>query len=150
MEVPIHLMVMLSPRLGATIYMLSLCPQTLHRGLPSFQLWVTCSGGRQSMLVTMHIFGIIIIAVKRVQLCSGENRTVWNTGELHPSPYLIFVISKMEAVRQVHSPLSKMTGGTSLVVQGLRSHFPMQVVQVQSLLGELRSHMPLGQKKKKP
>ena len=100
------------------------------------------------MLVTMHIFGIIIIAVKRVQLCSGENRTVWNTGELHPSPYLIFVISKMEAVRQVHSPLSKMTGGTSLVVQGLRSRFPMQVVQVQSLLGELRSHMPLGKKKK--
>ena len=64
MEVPIHLMVMLSPRLGATIYMLSLCPQTLHRGLPSFQLWVTCSGGRQSMLVTMHIFGISITAVK--------------------------------------------------------------------------------------
>ena len=82
-----------------------------------------------------------------VQLCSGENHTVWNTGELPPSPSLIFVISKMEAIIQVHSPLSKMIGGTSLVVQGLRSCFPTQVVQIPSLVRELRPHMPFGQKK---
>jgi len=34
------------------------------------------------------------------------------------------------------------------VVQWLRLHFPIQGVQVQSLVGELRSHKPLGQKAK--
>ena len=38
--------------------------------------------------------------------------------------------------------------GTFLVVQWLRLHFPMQRVWVQSLFGEVRSHMPQGQKKK--
>ena len=38
--------------------------------------------------------------------------------------------------------------GTSLVVQGLRLCLPMQGVQFPSLVGELRSHMPLGQKTK--
>ena len=38
--------------------------------------------------------------------------------------------------------------GTSLVVQWLRLHLPMQGVWVQSLVGELRSHMLLGQKTK--
>ena len=38
---------------------------------------------------------------------------------------------------------------TSLVVQWLRRiHFPRQGVQVQSLVGKLRSHMPWGQKTK--
>ena len=39
--------------------------------------------------------------------------------------------------------------GTFLVVQWLRLHFPMQRVWVQSLFGEVRSHMPQGQKKNK-
>ena len=34
------------------------------------------------------------------------------------------------------------TGGTSLVVQGLRIPFVMQEMRVQSLVRELRSHMP--------
>ena len=38
--------------------------------------------------------------------------------------------------------------GTSLVVQGLTFHLPLQGVKVQSLVGELRSHMPFGQKTK--
>ena len=38
--------------------------------------------------------------------------------------------------------------GTSLAVQWLRLHLPMQGVQVGSLVGELRSHMPWGQKTK--
>ena len=38
---------------------------------------------------------------------------------------------------------------TSLVVQSLRLCLPMQGVQVQSLVGKLRSHMPCGQKAKK-
>ena len=37
---------------------------------------------------------------------------------------------------------------TSLAVQWLRLHFPMQGVRIQSLVGELRSHMPHGQKTK--
>ena len=39
--------------------------------------------------------------------------------------------------------------GTSLAVQWLRLHLPMQGVWVQSLVTELRSHMPPGQKPKK-
>ena len=38
--------------------------------------------------------------------------------------------------------------GTSLAVQRLRLHLPMQGVRVQSLVRELRSHMPWGQKKR--
>ena len=37
--------------------------------------------------------------------------------------------------------------GTLLAVQWLRLHLPMQGVWVQSLVRELRSHMPRGQKK---
>ena len=89
MEVLTHLMVMLSPRLGATIYTLSLCPQTPHRGLPSLQLWVTCSGWGQSMLITMHIFGISIIAVRRelsfVQVRITLYAILGNSLLLHPS-----------------------------------------------------------------
>ena len=40
--------------------------------------------------------------------------------------------------------------GTSLVVQWLRIHFPMQDTQVQSLVGELRSHMPVGNQARVP
>jgi len=48
-------------------------------------------------------------------------------------------------------PLSSLKGnlGTSLAVQWLRLCLPIQGLQVQSLAGELRSHMPHGQKKKK-
>ena len=38
--------------------------------------------------------------------------------------------------------------GTSLVVQWLRLHLPMQGVPVQSLVGKLRFHMTWGQKSK--
>ena len=38
--------------------------------------------------------------------------------------------------------------GTSLLVQWLRLHLPMQGVQVQSLARELGSHIPCGQKTK--
>ena len=38
--------------------------------------------------------------------------------------------------------------GSPLVVQWLRYHLPMQWLQIQSLVGELRSHMPRGQKAK--
>ena len=39
-------------------------------------------------------------------------------------------------------------GGTSLAVQQLRFHLPMQGVVVQPLVRELRSHMPHSQKAK--
>ena len=38
--------------------------------------------------------------------------------------------------------------GTSLAVQRLRLHLPMQRIWVRTLVGELRSHMPRGQKTK--
>ena len=40
---------------------------------------------------------------------------------------------------------SKTSTGTSLVFQWLVLHLSMQEVQVQSLIGELGSHMPCGQ-----
>ena len=40
-------------------------------------------------------------------------------------------------------------GGTSLAVQWLRLRLPMQGVQVQSLVRELRSHIPRGKKNPK-
>ena len=40
--------------------------------------------------------------------------------------------------------------GTSLTVQWLKLHLTMQAVQVWSLVRELRSHMPQGQKNKNP
>ena len=39
--------------------------------------------------------------------------------------------------------------GTFLVVQWLRLHLPKQEVQVRSLVGELRSHVPYGPPHKK-
>ena len=42
---------------------------------------------------------------------------------------------------------SKECKRTSLDVQWLRPRLPMQGVQVRSLVGEQRSHMPRGQKK---
>ena len=43
----------------------------------------------------------------------------------------------------------KVFWGTSLVVQWLRLYLPVLGVQIQSLVRELRSHMPHGQKGKK-
>ena len=40
--------------------------------------------------------------------------------------------------------INKLFLGTSLVVQWLRFRSPMQGTQVQSLIGELRSHIPRG------
>ena len=39
--------------------------------------------------------------------------------------------------------------GVSLGVQGLRLHLQIQGVQVQSLVGDLRSYIPQGQKETK-
>ena len=39
--------------------------------------------------------------------------------------------------------------GTALVIHCLRLHLPLQGMQVQSLVREVRSHMPYGKKKKK-
>ena len=44
--------------------------------------------------------------------------------------------------------LKILIAGTSLAVHGLRFHLSVQGVWVQSLVRELRLHMPLGQKTK--
>ena len=46
------------------------------------------------------------------------------------------------------TPFKTLSLGTSLVVQWLRHRLPMQGVQVQSLVGELRSHMPRAKEPK--
>ena len=50
---------------------------------------------------------------------------------------------------QLYSIFKNPIQGTSLAVQWLRLHLPMQEVWVQSLGGELRFHMPHGQKNQK-
>ena len=52
------------------------------------------------------------------------------------------------AKRYRNQSFKKKILGTSLAVQWLRPHLPMKGLQVWSLLGELRSHMPQGQKTK--
>ena len=48
-----------------------------------------------------------------------------------------------------HLPVGRWMSGTSLAIQWLRLHLPMQGgVQVQFLVGELEFHVPLGQKTK--
>ena len=46
----------------------------------------------------------------------------------------------------MHPDVNLNNSGTSLVVQWLRLHLLMQGVRVRSLVGELRSHVPHGQK----
>ena len=46
--------------------------------------------------------------------------------------------------------IKKWIQGTFLAIQWLRLHLSMQGAQVQSLVGELRSHMSCNQEKKKP
>ena len=59
--------------------------------------------------------------------------------------------SPLRASRRKHisSHLEQSFPGTSLVVQWLRSAFPVQGTWVQSLVGELRSHMAKKKKKRK-
>ena len=47
-------------------------------------------------------------------------------------------------ILQFFKKFKKILSGTSLVVQWLRIHLPMQGTWVRSLVGELRSHMPWG------
>ena len=60
--------------------------------------------------------------------------------------------SPLRASRRKHisSHLEQSFPGTSLVVQWLRSAFPVQGTWVQSLVGELRSHMAKKKKKNGP
>ena len=67
--------------------------------------------------------------------------TTWEGIELYTFP--------REQFCKIHQNLKDIdTLVTSLAVQWLRLRLPMQGVQVQSLVKELRSHMPLGQKTK--
>ena len=51
---------------------------------------------------------------------------------------------KLDTTERLHFTSRRDSEGTSLVVQWLRLRLPMQGVRVQSLVRELRSHMPLG------
>ena len=53
----------------------------------------------------------------------------------------------VEESQMVINTIKKNKEGTSLAVQWLRLHLPVQGVRVRSLVGELRSHMLRGQKK---
>ena len=53
---------------------------------------------------------------------------------------------KMSAKPQLRNMILIQNAGTCLAVQWLRLHLPMQGAQVQSLVGEVRSHMPHSQK----
>ena len=70
-------------------------------------------------------------------------------GDAHPCGWPVVHMWRSEALdHPVWHLLPDCTYGTSLVVQWLRFCLPMQGLQVQSLVRELRSHMPCGQKTK--
>lgn len=70
-------------------------------------------------------------------LLSSFNLLVWVT--LKP----VQVVNSMDIMK-----LLMEIYGISLVVEGLRLHLPMHVAGIQSLVRELRSHKPHGQKTK--
>ena len=90
----------------------------------------------------------------------GFSRQEYWSGVPLPSPFLILEMFKewlLHVDNQVN--LKKKVGhlhkeilpwGTSLVVQWLRIHFPMQGTQVRSPVRELRSYMPWGSKACEP
>lgn len=66
---------------------------------------------------------------------------------IHALEYCRLVI--LYAAKQEHSQTlfvseKKQGAGTSLVVPWLRNHLSVQRMQVQSLIGEIRSHVPCG------
>lgn len=67
-------------------------------------------------------------------------QSLWKTGEITPGDDSTY--------RQVAFMAVKTYGGTSPAVQWLRLLFPVWQVQVQFLVGDLRSHIPQSQKTK--
>ena len=66
-----------------------------------------------------------------------------------PLPWLDLSFAFKRQIERNHKQhRKKKNAEISLVTQWLRLCFPMQEVRVQSLVGELRSHMPHGQKTK--
>ena len=70
---------------------------------------------------------------------------IMQTLKSYSSPSLNFPPSLLLVL--VGKGVLKITEGTSLAVHWLRLHLPMEGVQVRSLVRELRSHKPHGQKK---
>ena len=71
---------------------------------------------------------------------------IMQTLKSYSSPSLNFPPSLLLVL--VGKGVLKITEGTSLAVHWLRLHLPMEGVQVRSLVRELRSHKPHGQKNK--
>ena len=70
--------------------------------------------------------------------CAGSTLSLVQEGTFSPS-------RSLELEQEL---CQELVPGTFLAVQWLRLHLPMQEVPVRSLVRELRSHMPHGQKTK--
>ena len=124
-----------------------------HQGSPRTLEWVAYPFSRGSSL-SRNWTGVSCTA--------GRFFTSWATREAGRGRLLLIMIGiSLKFLKQVlcnkwQASLtkkrllltSKECGGTSLVVQWLRLCLPMQGVQVRTLIRELRSHMPCGQKSK--
>ena len=73
-------------------------------------------------------------------ICELELKALWPWAR--PSLWTSAPISLIWHLSQLQHAIEKWNPGTSLVVQWLRIHFIMQVMWVQSLVGELSFHMP--------
>ena len=73
-------------------------------------------------------------------ICELELKALWPLAR--PFLWTSAPISLTWHLSQLQHAIEKLNPGTSLVVQWLRIHFIMQVMRVQSLLGELKFHMP--------
>ena len=110
--------------------------------------------GRGSWLDESQASPMGALVLAEVDQQAGENNftgrqatTSPAVGQLSSCTKMLFIHSSYEELNSLSVSL-RLKPGISLVVQWLRLYLLMQRVQVQSLVWELRSHMPHGQKTK--
>ena len=89
------------------------------------------------IFVTMSTLGTYSLTIKVMQLTPARRACAWIGGEFHGVFHPLSLYS-------ILLNLSQANAGTSVVFQWLRIRLPMQGTWVQSLVRELRSHMPQG------
>ena len=94
-----------------------------------------------------HLFVFKTLQSMSSDTAKQEHNTV---KQLYPKKKNFLIKSFLKIAKQENEKILwfKFRRTTFLVVQWLRLHHPMQGVQIWSLVGELRSHIPHGQKTK--
>ena len=86
-----------------------------------------------------------LYSIGKDKLCI--NYAIIGVGSVSHMVQLLYVVT-VNGAKSSHEVFSKSNGSDFPVLQWLRLHLPRQRVQVQSLVKELRFHMPVSKKKK--